>query len=100
MSIETKPSRLESAMNSNGQKKAPADHPTIVRIQAKAAEFAKAMPNVMKPDRFMRIAIGAIRRNPKLLECDPLSLMGSLLVAAQLGLEVNTPWGTSIDPTV
>lgn len=67
------------------------DHPTIVRIQAKADEFAKAMPSVMTKDRFMRIAIGAIRKNPKLLECDPLSLMGSLLVAAQLGFEVNTP---------
>lgn len=69
------------------------DHPTIVRIQAKADEFAKAMPSVMTKDRFMRIAIGAIRKNPKLLECDPLSLMGSLLVAAQLGFEVNTPLG-------
>lgn len=69
------------------------DHPTIIRIQAKAEEFAKAMPSVMTKDRFMRIAIGAIRKNPKLLECDPLSLMGSLLVAAQLGFEVNTPLG-------
>lgn len=69
------------------------DHPTIARIQAQAAKFAEAMPNVMTPDRFMRIAIGAIRKNPKLLECDPLSLMGSLLVAAQLGFEVNTPSG-------
>lgn len=76
----------------NGQKK-PADHPTIVRIQAQADKFAEAMPSVMTRDRFMRIAIGAIRRNPKLLECDALSLMGSLLVAAQLGLEVNTPLG-------
>ena len=83
--------RLESAMN--GAKKPAPDHPTITRILAKSAEFAKAMPKVMTPDRFMRVAIGAIRRNPKLLECDPLSLMGSLLIAAQLGLEVNTPLG-------
>lgn len=67
------------------------DHPTIIRIQAQAQKFAEAMPNVMTPERFMRIAIGGIRKNPKLLECDPLSLMGSLLVAAQLGFEVNTP---------
>lgn len=67
------------------------DHPTIIRIQAQAAKFAEAMPNVMTPERFMSIAIGAIRKNQKLLECDPLSLMGSLLVAAQLGFEVNTP---------
>jgi recombination protein RecT len=92
MSIATTPvGRLDSAMN--GQKRPAPDHPTIARIQAKAIEFGKAMPKVMTVDRFMRVAIGAIRRNPKLLECDPLSLMGSLLVAAQLGLEVNTPLG-------
>jgi len=85
--------RLESAMNGAGKKAAPVDHPTITRILAKSAEFGKALPKVMTPDRFMRIAIGALRRNPKLLECDPLSIMGSLLIAAQLGLEVNTPLG-------
>jgi len=83
---------LATAMNGASAPKVN-DHPTIVRIQAKADEFAKAMPSVMTKDRFMRIAIGAIRKNPKLLECDPLSLMGSLLVAAQLGFEVNTPLG-------
>lgn len=83
---------LEKAMNGAAAPKVN-DHPTIVRIQAKADEFAKAMPSVMTKDRFMRIAIGAIRKNPKLLDCDPLSLMGSLLVAAQLGFEVNTPLG-------
>lgn len=91
MSTVQNNNRLQSAMTD--QKRQPVDHPTIVKIQAKAAEFAKAMPKVMTPDRFMRVAIGAIRRNPKLLECDPLSLMGSLLIAAQLGLEVNTPLG-------
>jgi len=76
----------------NGHKRA-AEHPTITRVMAQADKFAEAMPAVMTRDRFMRIAIGAIRRNPKLLDCDPLSLMGSLLVAAQLGFEVNTPLG-------
>lgn len=82
--------QLQTAMNAP---KKPSDHPIIARIQAQEQKFAEAMPEVMQPQRFMRIAIGAIRRNPKLLECDALSLMGTLLVAAQLGLEVNTPLG-------
>lgn len=80
----------ELAAAANGQRKV-ADHPTIIQIQAKAKQFAEAMPAHFQADRFMRVAIGAIRRNPKLLECDTLSLMGSLLVAAQLGLEPNSP---------
>lgn len=83
---------LATAVGGAGEPKR-SDHPTIVRVMAQADKFAEAMPAVMTRERFMRIAIGAIRRNPKLLECDPLSLMGSLLVAAQLGFEVNTPLG-------
>lgn len=79
-----------TAAAANGTRRV-TDHPTILQIQAKAKQFSEAMPTHFPPDRFMRIAIGAIRKTPKLLECDVLSLMGSLLVAAQLGLEPNSP---------
>lgn len=38
-------------------------------------------------ERFARIATTEIRRNPKLGECNPHSLLGALMVSAQLGLE-------------
>lgn len=40
---------------------------------------------------FMIIALTAVKKTPKLLECDPKSLFASILTAAELGLRPNTP---------
>lgn len=42
---------------------------------------------------FMVSAINAIKKTPKLLECTPQTLYGSILLAAELGLKFNTPEG-------
>lgn len=62
-------------------------------VQDYQMEFAKALPAVMTGERFARIATTALTRNPELQKCTPSSFMGSLLTAAQLGLEPNTPLG-------
>ncbi|MGL5914621.1 MAG: recombinase RecT [Culicoidibacterales bacterium] len=54
-------------------------------------EFGKALPAAITPERFTRIALTAVRTNPKLLECDQASLFAALMTSAQLGLEPNTP---------
>lgn len=56
-------------------------------------EIAKALPNVLTPERFTRMAMTAITQTPKLGECTPQSFIGAMLNAAQLGLEPNTPLG-------
>ena len=56
-------------------------------------EIAKALPSVMTPERFVRIATTAVTNRPKLANCTPQSFIGALLNAAQLGLEPNTPLG-------
>lgn len=56
-------------------------------------EIAKALPKHVTPDRMSRIALTALRTNPKLAECTPGSFLGCVLSAAQLGLEPNTPMG-------
>jgi len=56
-------------------------------------EIEKALPAVITPERFTRMALTAISVNPKLAECTPSSFMGALMSAAQLGLEPNTPLG-------
>lgn len=56
-------------------------------------QIAKALPSVMTPERFTRIAMTAVTQNPQLGECTPASFIGALLTAAQLGLEPNTPLG-------
>lgn len=47
----------------------------------------------MNPERMMRVFANAVRSTPKLGECDPLTLLGSLMTCASLGLEPNTPLG-------
>lgn len=56
-------------------------------------EFEKALPSVLTPERFTRMAITATTKTPKLAECDPKSFICAMLEAAQLGLEPNTPLG-------
>jgi recombination protein RecT len=53
----------------------------------------EALPKHVPADRMMRIAITALRTNPKLRECTPASFLGCVVQASQLGLEVNTPLG-------
>lgn len=62
-------------------------------LKAYEGEFAKALPSVLTPERFTRMALTAITKTPKLAQCSPASFMAAMLEAAQLGLEPNTPLG-------
>jgi len=52
-----------------------------------AAQIEKALPKHLTPDRFVRIAITAMAKNPKLQECTKTSFFNCLLNLSQLGLE-------------
>lgn len=65
----------------------------LQRINGMRGQFAKALPAVMTPERFTRIALTAFSTNPGLQHCDFDSFIGAMLQAAQLGLEPNTPLG-------
>lgn len=56
-------------------------------------EIAKALPSVMTPERFTRIAMSALSSNRDLANSTPSSFLAALMTSAQLGLEVNTPLG-------
>ena len=45
-----------------------------------------ALPQHMTADRMTRIAITAVQKQPKLLECTALSIVGCVIEASQLGL--------------
>ena len=62
-------------------------------VKALGPELKKALPSVITPERFTRIALSALNNNPQLQECTQMSFIAALLNAAQLGLEVNTPLG-------
>lgn len=62
-------------------------------VKAYENQIAKALPSVLTPERFSRMVLTAITKTPKLADCTPASFIGSMLTAAQLGLEPNTPLG-------
>ena len=62
-------------------------------IKASLPQFTSALPKAIKPERFQSMVLTAVNTNPKLMACDPLSVVASALQSAQLGLEPNTPLG-------
>ena len=62
-------------------------------ITSMEGEFAKALPASLPVEKFMRVALTELRQNDKLGTCTPASLLGALLTAARLGLEVGGPRG-------
>lgn len=55
--------------------------------EAMREQFARALPAHLSPERFCRIAITALTRTPKLLDCTQESLMRCLLDLSAFGLE-------------
>ena len=62
-------------------------------IKAMEPEIKRALPDVITPERFTRMALSALNTTPKLKECTQMSFLAALMNAAQLGLEPNTPLG-------
>lgn len=62
-------------------------------IRAMEPEIKRALPKIMTPERFTRMALSALNNTPKLMECSQMSFLTALMNAAQLGLEPNTPLG-------
>lgn len=85
----------KKANSSNDIEKEGKKSPQTIKdwIKVMEPEIKKALPSVITPERFTRMALTAISVNPKLAECTPQSFMGALMNAAQLGLEPNTPLG-------
>ena len=62
-------------------------------IKAMEPEIKRALPSVLTPERFTRMALSAVNNTPELAACTPMSFIAALMNAAQLGLEPNTPLG-------
>ena len=65
----------------------------VALIRAAAGDFAQVLPSHVTPETFVRLAVGALNRNPYLLRVasqNPASLLSALLEAARLGLEPGT----------
>jgi recombination protein RecT len=70
------------------EKTKPADDiRSLISSKETQKQFALALPRHMKPDRFVRIVLTALTKNPKLAQCTPASLMSCLLDLSAMGLE-------------
>jgi len=65
----------------------------VVAIQQMAPQLEAALPKHIDAGRIARVAMTAVRQNYKLAQCTRDSFLGGLLVASQMGLEINTPLG-------
>lgn len=59
----------------------------IAEIRRMRDEFERALPKNVDADTYVRNSITTVRKNKKLMEADPLSILGALMTAAQLGLQ-------------
>jgi len=56
-------------------------------ISSNFKAMKSVLPKHMTAERMARIALIETRKNPRLMESDPASLIGAIMVASQLGLE-------------
>lgn len=70
----------------------PADK-LVTMIDRYKPQLAAALPRSMTADRFARIVMTEVRKNPKLAECTTQSFLGAVFTAAQIGLEIGAHLG-------
>lgn len=76
-----------------GQALAVRDNSPTAVVQQSKDQFAMVLPSHMRPEAFVRVAVGVLRRNPKLAEAasnDMGAFMAAMMDAARLGLEPGT----------
>ena len=56
-------------------------------IARNSRAIQSVLPKHMDSNRMSRIALIEAKKNPVLMQCDPLTMIGSLIAASQLGLE-------------
>lgn len=67
---------------------APAGQQTIIQLlERQRPAIERALPKYLDAERFTRIVLTELRRSPALLDCQPDSLLGAMMLSAQLGLE-------------
>lgn len=62
-------------------------------LERSKSQIAAALPKHLTVERILRVAMTAVQTTPKLAECTPLSVLGGIVLFAQLGLEIGGPMG-------
>jgi len=63
------------------------DIKSLIQSESGKKQFALALPKHINPDRFVRVALTAFTKTPKLLQCTKESLLAALLDCSSMGIE-------------
>ena len=78
---------LATKVEAKAVQKASKGQDVYTLIQSMKKQLSDALPNHIKIEHFLRTALTAVRKTPDLALCTRESFLGSLLNAAQIGLE-------------
>jgi recombination protein RecT len=56
-------------------------------------QILSALPRGMDGQRMFRVYLTAVQKTPKILECEPVSVIGAVMQSAQLGLSLDSVFG-------
>lgn len=62
-------------------------------LRTMEGQLTMALPKHVRSDRLIRVVLTEVSKNPKLLDCTQESMVGALMHAAQLGLDVGSVLG-------
>lgn len=65
-----------------------AEKPVIAMLAKYQGQIEAVLPKHLTPTRVLKMIVGAINKNPKLLNCTPMSVINAVLTASQMGLEI------------
>ena len=61
-------------------------------VKAMMPEIKKALPTVLTPERFTRIALSALNNTPALQQCTPMSFLASSALKTSSVLALQAVW--------
>ena len=64
------------------------EKPLIALLSKYKNQITEILPKQFDSKRVLKLIVGAINRNPKLLSCTPMSVINAVLTAATMGLEI------------
>lgn len=56
-------------------------------------QIKAALPLSVRPERFLRVVLSTIQKNPALLDCTQISVLSAIIQASQLGLDLDAVVG-------
>ena len=64
-------------------------------LERSKEQIARALPKHMTPERVIRLGLTAARKNSRIMECDLRTVVGCIVEASQLGLEIDGVLGSA-----